>query len=105
RRGRRSIRGRVCGAGRRDRLGERTVKLRVSVVLSRGAVRDVVLACDVTTTVADIARALVRAGVSADPRLDGAAQHRLAPVTLRVASDHSARPTQLDPMAPVASSG
>lgn len=81
------------------------MKMRVSVALPSGGAHDVTLSCDVTATVADIARAFIRAGLAPDPRLAEIARRRLAPVTLRVARGPHARPALLDPMTPVAASG
>lgn len=64
------------------------MKLRVSLAeypaTSRQLSTDVTLTVDVTATVGEVARALVRAGAG-DPRLLHLALHRHAPFTLRVA--------------------
>lgn len=80
------------------------MKLKVSVVLPRGGERDVTLSCDITATVADVARALIRAGLGSDPRFVEIANRRLAPLTLR-AGRGDARVLLLDPATPVAVSG
>ncbi|WP_336990980.1 FtsK/SpoIIIE domain-containing protein [Leucobacter sp. VD1] len=80
------------------------MKLKVSVALPHGGERDVTLSCDVTATVADVARALIRAGFGADPRFLEIANRRLAPLTLRTGRD-GARALLLDPATPVAVSG
>jgi len=38
------------------------VKLRLSLALAGGEIRDVTLSCDVTQTIADTARTLIRSG-------------------------------------------
>ena len=81
------------------------MKLRVSVVLPQGGMQDVTLSCDVTATVADVARSLIRSGLSPDPHLMQNAHRRLAPVTLRASPGVGAAAVLLDPMASVAASG
>ncbi|MGJ0204998.1 FtsK/SpoIIIE domain-containing protein [Leucobacter sp. gxy201] len=81
------------------------MKLRLSIVLPHGGTHDIVLSCDATTTVADIARSLIEAGFGADPRLAMIAERRLAPVTLRAAAAPGRPPVLLDPMAVIAESG
>ncbi|GAB2565789.1 FtsK/SpoIIIE domain-containing protein [Leucobacter ruminantium] len=81
------------------------MKMRLSVVLPQGGTHDVALSCDVTTTVGDIARCLIRAGFSPDPRLADFAARRLMPVTLRASRGPQGRVVLLDPMAPVTAAG
>ena len=81
------------------------MKLKVSVSLPQGGVHDVTLSCDVTATVADVARSLMRAGLGSDPRLAEIANRGLAPMTLRVTRGGEASAVLLDPAAPVAASG
>nr|WP_245190231.1 FtsK/SpoIIIE domain-containing protein [Leucobacter exalbidus] len=73
--------------------------------LPDGGTHDVTLACDVTATVADLARTLIRAGLAADPLLGRIAAERLRPVTIRGSSTATAPPVLLDPGSPVAGSG
>lgn len=81
------------------------MKLKLSLVLPQGGTHDLTLSCDITATVGDAARALIRAGASGDPRLERLALHRLAPVTLRGRPGGDARMLLLDPCAPLGSSG
>ncbi|PRI10570.1 FHA domain-containing protein [Leucobacter massiliensis] len=81
------------------------MKLRVSLALPQGGVRDITLVCDVTTTVADVARTLLLAGTGHDPRLAEIARQRLAPVPLRARSSAVAPLLLLDPASPIGSSG
>ena len=81
------------------------MKLRVSLLLHSGAIRDLAVECDVTTTVADTARALIQAGASDDPHLEKIARMRLAPVTLRAGPNVQARLKLLDPAVPIGASG
>src|SRR5690606_32692771 len=81
------------------------MKLKLSLALPQGGTHDLTLSCDITATVGDAARALIRAGASGDPRLETLALHRLAPVTLRGRPGGDARMLLLDPCAPLGSSG
>ncbi|WP_449277691.1 FtsK/SpoIIIE domain-containing protein [Leucobacter sp. GX24907] len=85
------------------------MKFRVSVVLPQNGrpstTHDITLSCDVTATVSDIAHALVRAGLSGDPRLDRIAAERLAPITLRALPGTADHYVMLDPMTSVGASG
>lgn len=81
------------------------MKLRVSLALPGGETRDVTISVDATATVGDVARTLIRAGVTADPELEAIARQRLAPVTLLGRAPRESGSTLLDPMAPIASSG
>ncbi|QBE48548.1 FtsK/SpoIIIE domain-containing protein [Leucobacter triazinivorans] len=81
------------------------MKLRVTLALPRGEWRDVSLSCDITTTVADTARTLIRAGVSGDPQLERIALDRIAPVTLLARAQSDSARVLLDPAAPVGASG
>jgi S-DNA-T family DNA segregation ATPase FtsK/SpoIIIE len=81
------------------------MKLRVTLELPQGARHDITLSCDVTATVADTARSLIRAGAGSDLQLAEIALNRLAPVTLRGRPRIEAAPVLLDPGAPIGSSG
>lgn len=81
------------------------MKLRVTLALPDGGLHDITLSCDVTATVADTARALIRAGASGDPRIEEIALQRFAPVTLRGRTGAGAPSVLLDPASPVGSSG
>ena len=83
------------------------MKLRVTVVqrinASQPQARDATVTTDVTATVGEIARALVRAGAG-DPRLLPYATHREAPLTLR--AEFPDKPTLiLDAGDPIGTSG
>lgn len=75
------------------------------MALPQGGVHDVTLSCDVTTTVADVARSLAKRGLGSDPELAEIARQGCAPVTLRVARGPGRTALLLDPMAPIAASG
>lgn len=81
------------------------MKLRVTLVLPSAATSDLTIECDVTTTVADTARALIRAGVLGDPHIAKIARLRLAPVTLRASPSRGTRAFLLDPAVPIGASG
>ncbi|WP_449283083.1 FHA domain-containing protein, partial [Leucobacter sp.] len=81
------------------------MKLRVTLELPQGALHDITLSCDVTATIADAARALIRAGASSDPRIEEIALNRIAPVTLRGGPGAGAAPLLLDPASPIGVSG
>lgn len=81
------------------------MKLRLTLELPRGALHDVTLACDVTATVADTARALIRAGVSGDREFEDCVARRSLPVTLRARAGIGAPSMLLDPAEPLSSSG
>lgn len=81
------------------------MKLRLSVALPTGPHHDITLACDVTATVSDAARALIRAGISASPHLTEIAASRHAPVTLSGSPADSAERVLLDPATPITESG
>lgn len=81
------------------------MKFRLSLVLANGRLHDVTLSCDVTATVADAARALIRAGVCSDPELEKATARRTSPVTLRAKPGLDSMPLLLDPMSPIGQSG
>lgn len=95
------------------------MKFRVTLETPRGGAHDIVLSCDVTATVGDVARALIRSGVTRDPELERLAAHRRAPVTLLVephlpspqvppparVSGLPGGPVLLDPAAPIGASG
>lgn len=80
------------------------MKLRVSVILPQGGMHDITLSCDVTTTVADVSRALIRAGLTGSRELEKISHRRLAPVTLR-AQPQTGETLLLDPMSALGSSG
>ncbi|MFT4232473.1 MAG: FtsK/SpoIIIE domain-containing protein, partial [Leucobacter sp.] len=77
----------------------------MTLELPRGGGRDITLSCDVTTTVADTARALIRAGVCGDPEIEEIARGRIAPVTLRGRASATSAIRLLDPGSPIAASG
>ncbi|TDP95548.1 S-DNA-T family DNA segregation ATPase FtsK/SpoIIIE [Leucobacter luti] len=81
------------------------MKLKLTLVVPQGGHQDVTLSCDVTATVGDAARALIRAGAGSDPRLVAPARTRLLPLTLRGRAGDSGAMTLLDPQSPIASSG
>ncbi|WP_017792803.1 FtsK/SpoIIIE domain-containing protein [Leucobacter salsicius] len=93
------------------------MKLRLSLQHPDGDSHDVTLACDVTATVAELARTLISAGYGADPLLPRLAAERLQPVTVlaRRATEGAAAgagtgaaggaPVLLDPGAAIATSG
>lgn len=81
------------------------MKLKLTLAVPQGGQRDITLACDVTATVGDAARALIRAGAGGDPRLAEAAGHRRIPVTLRGRAGSAESVRLFDPMSPVATSG
>lgn len=79
--------------------------MKLRLTLTHASAGDITLACDVTQTVAETARALLRATGSADERLQMIAQSRLAPVTLIGRSTERAAPVMLDPGASIGASG
>ncbi len=81
------------------------MKLKLTLAIPKLGLHDVTLSCDVTATVGDAARALLRAGISGDPRLADAARNRLLPVTLRGRAGASEPVMLLDPMSPLGASG
>ncbi|MEJ6488268.1 FtsK/SpoIIIE domain-containing protein [Leucobacter sp. USCH14] len=81
------------------------MKLKLTLAVPHRGLHDVTLSCDVTTTVGDVARALLRAGVSGDPRLADAAQNRLVPLTLRGRAGSAGPVMLLDPLSPLGASG
>ena len=81
------------------------MKLRVTLALPDGGLHDITLSCDVTATVADTARALLRAGAGSDARMAEIASTRFAPVTLQGRPHAGAPAVLLDPAAPVGASG
>jgi len=89
------------------------MKLRLTLASTGGAddangdAGDITLSCDVTQTVAETARTLIRsgAGTGADPQLQALAETRFAPVTLVGRPIEGAPPVMLDPAAPIGSSG
>lgn len=81
------------------------MKIRVSLALPQGGVHDVTLSCDVTATVGDTARTLVRAGVGGDSQLKEAALSRKAPVTLRARAAEGGVLYLLDPAMALGTSG
>lgn len=70
-----------------------------------GEAHHVSLSCDVTTTVGDLARALIRSGLTGNAELERVAAGRLAPLTLIGRADAAAPRVMLDPAAPLAHSG
>ncbi|MFC7764715.1 FtsK/SpoIIIE domain-containing protein [Leucobacter soli] len=80
------------------------MRLKLSLLLPEGARNDILLSCDVTATVGELARALIRAGAAGNPELERAAGQRLMPVTLlgRAVGGES---ILLDPMSPITGSG
>ncbi|MBK0420396.1 FHA domain-containing protein [Leucobacter sp. CSA1] len=84
------------------------MRMKVTLVAPGGS-RDIAILCDVTATVGDAARALIRAGAVDDPHLQTVARHRLAPVTLRGRAGGAARDGHgyalLDPCSPIGASG
>ena len=81
------------------------MKLRVALRVPGGGTHDVTLSCDVTSTVADLARALIVAGFAADPLLVRVARDRLRPVTVRGCGAEDEAPVLLDPGSPIIGSG
>lgn len=81
------------------------MKLRITLALPDGARHDITLSCDVTQTVSETARSLIRAGITGDPRLEALAETRFAPVTLLGRATDSTAPLILDPAAPIGTSG
>ncbi|UOQ56477.1 FHA domain-containing protein [Leucobacter allii] len=81
------------------------MRLLLTLALPDGRTHDVALSCDVTATVADAARTLVRAGIGTDHQLVTAVRSRAAPVTLRGRPAAGAPPRLLDPASPIGSSG
>ena len=80
------------------------MKLRVSLQLQGERCEDITIASDVTATVGDAARTLIRAGATVDPHLERISAERLAPVTL-LGRAPDGDPVLLDPMAPISASG
>lgn len=80
------------------------MKLKVALALPNSALHDVTLACDVTTTVGEAARTLVRSGVFRDTNIEAfhALQH--GHVTL-IGSPDGSYEYLLDPVAPLGQSG
>ncbi|MHA3683565.1 FtsK/SpoIIIE domain-containing protein [Leucobacter sp. HY1908] len=81
------------------------MKLRVALRVPGGGTHDVTLSCDVTSSVADLARALIGAGFAADPLLVRVAGDRLRPVTVRGCGAEDEAPVLLDPGSPIIGSG
>lgn len=89
------------------------MKLRLTLAPTDGAsgagggAGDITLSCDVTQTVAETARTLIRSGAGgdADPQLQALAETRFAPVTLVGRPTEGASPVMLDPATPIGSSG
>lgn len=81
------------------------MKLRLTLMSGQAEARDITLACDVTQTVAETARALLRAEDSTDERLLAIARNRLAPVTLIARPTDREAPVMLDPAASIGDSG
>lgn len=81
------------------------MKLRLSLQHPEGGTHDVTLACDVTATVADLARALIRAGYGSDPLLPRWATERLQSVSVLARSTAEGAPVLLDPGVAIAISG
>lgn len=68
-------------------------------------VQDITLSCDVTQSVAETARALIRVNTHGDTELRHIAQARIAPVTLVGQADEGHAPIMLDPASPIGASG
>ncbi len=87
------------------------MKLRLTLAQTGGAggadgeAGDVTLSCDVTQTVAETARTLIRSGAGADPQLQALADARFAPVTLVGRPTEGASSVMLDPATPIGASG
>ncbi|MGD9606096.1 MAG: FtsK/SpoIIIE domain-containing protein [Leucobacter sp.] len=79
------------------------MKLKIGVSGTGDARYDVTLSCDVTTTVSDAARALIRSGIFAGSNLEEFAALRKGHVTLLGSA--GGRERLLDPAAPIGSSG
>ncbi|WP_244301272.1 FtsK/SpoIIIE domain-containing protein [Leucobacter insecticola] len=75
------------------------------MAVPQGGTRDVTLSCDVTASVGDTARTLIRAGAGDEPRLQETAASRRAPVTLRGRSAEGGPTYLLDPAVPLGASG
>ncbi|MGK0716341.1 FtsK/SpoIIIE domain-containing protein [Leucobacter sp. W1153] len=67
--------------------------------------REIILSCDITATVAEVARALIRSGLTDDSELERIAATRAAPVTVLGRSEGRASWVMLDPASPIARSG
>ncbi len=81
------------------------MKLRLTLDAPQADRRDITLSCDVTQTVAETARSLIRSGIGEDPELERFAKERIAPVTLLGRPAENAAPVMLDPGSPIGVSG
>lgn len=81
------------------------MKLRLTLIQAEVGMSDVTLSCDVTQTVSETARTLVRANAGADPHLQSIAEERFAPLTLVGRPTEAAPPVMLDPGATIGASG
>ena len=82
---------------RRRELECEPVKLHATTVMPDGSPRDVSIECVATSTVSDVASALVRAGVTGNPELEKIALYGAAPLTLSVRVAGQAREWICDP--------
>lgn len=80
------------------------MKLKVALALPNGALHDVTLSCDVTTTVGDTARTLVRSGLYRDTNIEALQALQHGHVTL-IGSPDGTDEYLLDPVAPLGHSG
>lgn len=80
------------------------MKLKLTVAMPDGGTEDVTVSCDVTVSVSQLARALIRSGAG-DPVLRRITREQREPVTLSGRADSTAASVLLDPGAPVGASG
>lgn len=81
------------------------MQLRLSAQASSGETQEIILSCDVTATVAEVARALIRSGLTGDSELERIATARAAPVTLVGRAEGLGPWVMLDPASSISSSG
>lgn len=81
------------------------MQLRLEAHSGAGETREIILSCDVTATVAEVARALIRSGLTGDSDLERIAATRAAPVTVLGRVDGQGSWVMLDPASSIARSG
>ena len=81
------------------------MQLRIAAQSSSGETQEIILSCDVTATVAEVARALIRSGLTGDSELERIATARAAPVTLVGRAEGLGPWMMLDPASSIFHSG